>query len=113
MVPDRGNLAAGNRRDLVGSEPSTKATYSISDGTVRWGTPSPWTRQQTPVRPKAWEDLLTRADFHWQYLHTAVLLAGPNIKVQLGVPTPNPGTKAVAAAAVQLIPINNVTSHCR
>jgi hypothetical protein len=46
--------------------------------------------------------------FPWQFLHTAVLLTGPNVQVQLTIPNPNPSNLSVAASGVQLIPINNV-----
>ena len=88
--------------------PSTSATYTISDGTLQVGTAVILDQTKTPGA-QGLGGFSDSSNFPWQYLHTAVLLAGPNVKVQLGVPKPNPGTKAVAAAGVQLIPINNVT----
>ncbi len=88
--------------------PSTSATYSISDGTVQVGTTVAMDQTQTPGT-QGLGGFSDSSNFPWQYLHTAVLLTGPNVTVHLSVPTPNPGNKAVAAAGVQLIPINNVT----
>ena len=91
---------------------STSAAYSISDGTVP-GTLNPvgTTVTMDQTRSPGGQGLRGFTDasgFPWQFLHTAVLLSGPNVQIQLSPPNPNPSNLSVAASAVQLIPINNV-----